>query len=106
MNRERIFNVLLAPHISEKATLVADQGNAFVFKVAKDANKLEIKKAVESLFDVKVQSVRTLNVKGKQKFFGRVAGNIINLRKHLNGWSILCMPDKVSWVFPACRIHY
>ena len=44
MNKERIFNVLLAPHVSEKATLVADQGNAFVFKVAKDASKLEIKK--------------------------------------------------------------
>ena len=81
MNKERIFNVLLAPHVSEKATLVADQGNAFVFKVAKDANKLEIKKAVEALFDVKVESVRTLSVKGKQKFFGRVAGKRAGWKK-------------------------
>ena len=80
MNKERIFNVLLAPHVSEKATLVADQGNAFVFKVAKDANKLEIKKAVEALFDVKVESVRTLSVKGKQKF-GRVAGKRAGWKK-------------------------
>ncbi|HAB05151.1 MAG TPA: 50S ribosomal protein L23 [Alcanivorax sp.] len=81
MNKERIFNVLLAPHVSEKATLVADQGNAFVFKVAKDASKLEIKKAVEALFDVKVESVRTLSVKGKQKFFGRVAGKRAGWKK-------------------------
>ena len=67
MNKERIFNVLLAPHVSEKATLVADQGNAFVFKVAKDANKLEIKKAVEALFDVKVTGVNTIVQKGKTK---------------------------------------
>lgn len=74
MNRERIFNVLLSPHVSEKASQAGDQGNAVVFKVASDANKLEIRKAVEALFDVKVSSVRTLKVPGKQKFFGRVAG--------------------------------
>ena len=81
MNKERIFNVLLAPHISEKATQAVEDGNAFVFKVARDANKLEIKKAVESLFDVKVESVRTLNVKGKQKFFGRISGKRASWKK-------------------------
>ena len=45
MNQERILQVLRAPHVSEKATIVADQNNTFVFKVAKDASKLEIKKA-------------------------------------------------------------
>ena len=44
MNQERILQVLRAPHVSEKATIVADQNNTFVFKVAKDAGKLEIKK--------------------------------------------------------------
>lgn len=74
MNKERIFSVLRAPHVSEKATNEADANGTFIFKVATDANKLEIKKAVESLFDVKVERVRTINVKGKSKFFGRVEG--------------------------------
>lgn len=67
MNQERIFKVLLGPHVSEKATLLADSKNQFVFKVDTTATKLEIKKAVEQLFNVKVQSVSTLNVKGKTK---------------------------------------
>ncbi len=73
MNKERIFQVLLAPHISEKATVVAE-GGQFVFRVAGDASKLEISKAVEALFKVKVKNVRTLNVKGKTKNFGRTTG--------------------------------
>ncbi len=67
MNQERLLKVLLGPHISEKASVVAEERNQYVFKVAKDAVKLEIKKAVEQLFDVKVKSVRTVNVKGKTK---------------------------------------
>lgn len=67
MNQERIFKVLLGPHISEKATVVAEEHNQYVFKVAKDATKLEIKKAVEQLFDVSVKAVRTVVVKGKTK---------------------------------------
>ena len=67
MNQERVFKVLVGPHISEKATMLADGKSQFVFKVATDATKLEIKKAVESLFSVKVAHVTTLNVKGKTK---------------------------------------
>ena len=67
MNQERVFKVLLGPHISEKATVLADSKSQFVFKVATDATKLEIKKAVEALFNVKVAGVRTLNVQGKTK---------------------------------------
>lgn len=67
MNPERIFKVLLGPHVSEKATMLADTKNQFVFKVAVDATKLEVKKAVESLFSVKVARVTTLNVQGKTK---------------------------------------
>jgi len=67
MNQERIFQVLKGPHASEKAAIVADVSNQYVFKVAADATKLEIKKAVEQLFDVKVQEVNTLRVKGKVK---------------------------------------
>jgi large subunit ribosomal protein L23 len=67
MNNERIFQVLQAPHISEKATIVAELGNQVVFRVARDATKPEIRKAVEKLFKVKVKSVSVLNVKGKVK---------------------------------------
>ncbi len=67
MNQERVFKVLVGPHISEKATVLADSKGQFVFKVATDATKLEIKKAVETLFGVKVARVTTLNVKGKTK---------------------------------------
>lgn len=67
MNAERIYKVVLGPHISEKAANSAESGNQVVFKVATDATKLEIKKAVEKLFNVKVDGVSTLNVKGKSK---------------------------------------
>ncbi len=67
MNQERVFKVLLGPHISEKATVVGEEHNQVVFKVAKDATKLEIKKAVEQLFEVNVKAVRTAVVKGKTK---------------------------------------
>ena len=81
MNQERLFKVLKAPHISEKATLVADKGNQFVFKVANDASKAEIKAAVEKLWDVKVKSVQTLLVKGKTKRFGRGMGKRSDWKK-------------------------
>ena len=67
MNQERTYKVLLGPHISEKATVVAEEHGQYVFKVAKDATKLEIKKAVEQLFEVSVKAVRTAVVKGKTK---------------------------------------
>jgi len=81
MNQERIFKVLKAPHVSEKATVVADRNNQFVFKVAADATKTEIKKAVEQLWDVKVKSVNTLVVKGKSKRFGRSEGKRSDWKK-------------------------
>jgi large subunit ribosomal protein L23 len=67
MNQERIFQVLAGPHVSEKAAIVADAHNQYVFKVAVDATKAEIKKSVEQLFKVKVENVNTLKVKGKVK---------------------------------------
>jgi large subunit ribosomal protein L23 len=67
MNQERVFQVLLGPHVSEKAAIVADLNNQYVFKVAIDATKLEVKKAVEQLFKVTVNDVQTLKVKGKVK---------------------------------------
>ncbi len=67
MNQERIFKVLLAPHISEKTTYAAELNSQYVFRVASDATKLEVKKAVEKLFKVSVEAVQILNVKGKVK---------------------------------------
>ena len=70
INEERLLKVVLAPHISEKSTLAAETNNTVVFKVVKNANKTEIKQAVEKLFEVEVDSVRTVNVKGKTKRHG------------------------------------
>ena len=67
MNQERIYQVLVAPHISEKSTLMAEENNQHVFKVLPDATKAEVKQAVEHIFKVKVDKVSILNVKGKTK---------------------------------------
>ncbi|WP_317933029.1 50S ribosomal protein L23 [Halioxenophilus sp. WMMB6] len=67
MSQERIYHVLRGPVISEKAAMAGDAGNQVAFKVSTDATKAEIKAAVEQLFEVKVEAVRTLNVKGKTK---------------------------------------
>lgn len=81
MNQERILDVLRSPHISEKSTLVAERDNQIVFKVAVNATKLEIKRAVESLFEVEVKSVQTTNVKGKFKRQGQQLGRRVNWKK-------------------------
>ncbi|WP_024850331.1 50S ribosomal protein L23 [Hydrogenovibrio kuenenii] len=73
MSQERLLKVLLAPHVSEKSAILADTAEQYIFRVLPDATKPEVKKAVESLFDVKVQSVNMINIKGKKKVFkGRV----------------------------------
>jgi large subunit ribosomal protein L23 len=81
MNQERVFKVLLGPHVSEKASVVAEKNQQVVFKVAPDATKPEIKKAVEQLFDVKVESVQVLNQKGKTKRTMRGLGKRNDVRK-------------------------
>jgi large subunit ribosomal protein L23 len=78
-NQERLLQVLLAPVISEKSTFVGEKSNQYVFRVADDATKPEIKAAVELLFSskekkVEVTGVRVANVKGKQKRVGRIMG--------------------------------
>jgi len=73
-SQERLYQVLLAPQISEKATYVADKHEQVIFRVASDASKPEIKAAVELLFKVQVESVQVANVKGKVKRSGRIMG--------------------------------
>ncbi len=81
MNEERLYQVILAPVISEKATHIADRHNQVVFRVAPDATKPEIKAAVEMLFKVEVSEVKVANVKGKVKRFGRYFGRRANWKK-------------------------
>lgn len=81
MNKERLMKVLLAPHISEKSAVAADTNRQFVFRVLPDANKIEVKKAVELMFDVKVDAVQVTNVKGKTKRFGQMIGRRSDWKK-------------------------
>lgn len=67
MSQERLLKIILAPHVSEKTTESSDSANQFVFRVASNATKKEIKSAVELLFEVKVDAVNVMNVKGKAK---------------------------------------
>src|SRR3989304_10112530 len=69
MNKNRLYQVLLAPRVTEKSTRVGEESNQYIFRVVKDANKSEVRNAVEMLFDVSVESVRIVNVKGKNKSF-------------------------------------
>jgi large subunit ribosomal protein L23 len=74
MNQEKMMRVLLRPVVSEKSTNLADASRQFVFQVAVDASKPEIREAVEKLFNVQVDAVRVASVKGKNKRFGAVLG--------------------------------
>lgn len=67
MNQERLYNIILGAHISEKAAVIADEVNQFAFRVAKDATAPEIKEAVETIYEVPVKKVTVMNVKGKVK---------------------------------------
>jgi len=80
-SQERLMQVLLAPQISEKATMIADANSQVVFRVAPTATKPEVKAAVELLFKVEVASVQVANVKGKVKRFGRVTGRRTGWKK-------------------------
>lgn len=67
MNQARLYSIILGPHISEKATIMAESKNQVAFKVINDATKTEVKEAVEKLFKVSVTGLQILNVKGKTK---------------------------------------
>ena len=81
MNQDRLMQVLVAPHVSEKSAGLAEAKTQHVFKVVPDATKLEIKKAVELMFSVKVAGVRVVNMRGKSKTFGRKPGRRNDWRK-------------------------
>ncbi|ASK27099.1 50S ribosomal protein L23 [Neisseria chenwenguii] len=81
MNQQRLTQVILAPIVSEKSNVLAEQRNQMTFKVLANATKPEIKAAVELLFGVKVTSVTTVTVKGKVKRFGRTLGRRSDVKK-------------------------
>ncbi len=81
MNDQRIMNILLGPHITEKAAIVGESSNQYVFQVAVNATKPEVKQAVEKLFEVEVHTVRVVNVKGKTKRTGSRVGCRKNWKK-------------------------
>jgi len=81
MRQERLMTVLLGPHVSEKGTILAEKHNQVVFRVRRDANKTEIRKAVELMFEVKVDGVQVVNLQGKTTRFGRMSGRRVSWKK-------------------------
>ena len=81
IRHDQIRSVLIAPHISEKTTNLNEKNKQIVFRVRPNSNKIQIKKAVEKLFDVKVSSVKTVLVKGKKKRTGMRTGKTKSWKK-------------------------
>ncbi len=73
--------IIKRPLLTEKGTLLKEQANQYLFEVAKDANKLEIARAIEAVFRVDVVSVNTISIKGKEKRLGRFVGRTSDRKK-------------------------
>lgn len=78
---KQLFDIIRRPVVTEKGSLMQEASNTYAFEVGTTANKIEIKKAVEELFNVKVLEVRTMNVRGKTKRLGRHSGKRSNWKK-------------------------
>lgn len=87
-------NLIIGPIVTEKATLQKEDTNTIVFKVAKHANKIQVKEAIEKLFKVKVLDVRSVNVRGKTKRVGRNFGKLSNFKK---AYVTLSKDSKISF---------
>ena len=81
MNREQLMTVLIAPHVTEKTSLAMQNHNQYTFRVRRDATKVDIKKAVELMFEVKVEGVQVVNEPGKSRRFGRHSGRTQDWKK-------------------------
>ena len=75
------YNLITKPHITEKVLLLKEEGNKVVFKIRKDTNKIELKTAIESMFNVTVEAINTLTVRGKKKRLGRHEGRKSDWKK-------------------------
>ncbi|MEZ5486197.1 MAG: 50S ribosomal protein L23 [Steroidobacteraceae bacterium] len=80
-SKERLMNVLLAPHVTEKTALAMQNGNQYTFRVRRDSTKPEIKAAVELMFDVAVDGVQVANEPGKVRRFGKTPGRTQDWKK-------------------------
>lgn len=81
MNQERLMQIILAPHVTEKSAIASEAANQQAFKVLPNADKAEVKAAVELMFNVKVEKVRLMNVKGKVKRFRQAEGKRSDWKK-------------------------
>ena len=81
MKREELMSVLIAPHVTEKTSLAMQNHNQYTFRVRRDATKIDVKKAVELMFDVKVKGVQVVNEPGKTRRFGRLTGRTQDWKK-------------------------
>ncbi len=88
------YDVILRPIVTEKSSLMKDAGNQYVFEVARAANKIEIARAVEHLFKVKVLSVHIMNMEGKKRRLGKFSGKRADWRKAIVK---LSAKDKISF---------
>jgi large subunit ribosomal protein L23 len=80
-SQEKLINVLLAPHITEKTSLAMQNNNSYAFRVRRDSTKPDIKAAVELMFGVKVANVNVVNETGKTRRFGKTLGRTQDLKK-------------------------
>ena len=81
MNREELMTVLIAPHVTEKTSLAMQNNNQYTFRVRRDATKIDVKKAVQLMFDVEVRAVQIVNEPGKTRRFGGRIGRTQDSKK-------------------------
>ena len=81
LSQERLINVLVAPHVTEKTALAMQDSNQYAFRVRRDASKPDIKAAVELMFQVKVSAVQVVNETGKTRRFGKTVGRTQDWKK-------------------------
>ena len=81
MSQERLTTILVAPHVTEKTSLAMQNANQYAFRVRRDANKTEVKQAVELMFEVKVAGVQVVNEPGKERRFGKRMGRTQDWKK-------------------------
>jgi large subunit ribosomal protein L23 len=81
LGREGLMNVLLAPHVTEKTSLALQDRNQYTFRVRREATRTDVRRAVELMFDVKVEGVQVVNEPGKTRRFGGRAGRTQDSKK-------------------------
>jgi large subunit ribosomal protein L23 len=79
--KERLMNILLQPHVTEKTARAQQLGNQYTFRVRRDADRTEVRAAVEFMFNVKVDGVQVVNEPGKTRRFGRTTGRTQDWKK-------------------------